>query len=89
MGCDRTEPYPRLGSFELVVSFLHLVKVPLYLIRLPSDQTIGGIGNVAEEITDLNEHIVLVSGGDFRWSDLYGFLSRSDWFMGEKFTDEV
>jgi hypothetical protein len=62
---------------EVIVSLvlqLLPVKVSLREVRQPSDLGVGGIGNVAKEIIDLEHEIRLVLGGELPGGDLYGFL---------------
>jgi len=62
---------------EVIVSLvlqLLPVEVALRKLRQPSDPGVGGIGNVAEEIIDLDHEIRLVFGEDLLSGDLHGFL---------------
>jgi len=73
-------PYPARAVEslkEVVVSLVFQllpVKVSLREVRQPSDLGVGGIGNVAKEIIDLEHEIRLVLGGEFPDGDLYSFL---------------
>jgi len=61
---------------EVIVSLvlqLLPVKVSLCEARQPSDLGVGGIGNVAKEIIDLEHEIRLVLGGVLSTGDLHGF----------------
>ena len=73
-------PYP-VGAVkslkEVIVSLvlrLFPLKVSLCKVRQPSNLGVGGIGNVAKGIIDLEHEIGLVLGGEFPAGNIYGVL---------------
>jgi len=62
---------------EVIVSLvlqLLAVEVSFHKVRQPSELGVDGIGNVAQEIIDLDHEIRLVLGGERLSCDLHGFL---------------
>ena len=69
-------PYPAraVGSFKEVIVILVFqllqVNVTLREVKLPSDLSVGSIGNVAKEIIDHVHEIRLAFAGEFPGGDL-------------------
>jgi len=72
------DPAGAVKSFkEVIVSHvlqLLPVEVSLRKVPQPSNLGLGGISNVAKEITDLEHEICFVLGGELGSGDPHGFL---------------
>jgi len=71
-------PARAVGNLEQVivsrVPELFPVKVSVHKCQLPSDLSVGSIGDVAQEISDLKPEIRVVVGGELFSGNRDGFL---------------